>query len=93
MPATAHHSHPTPAATAAPAVVALLLLLLGAMVAEDVAAEPTDAGYLAKVWSKRYSEVRHAWTDAAIAGAVQDFRRLGALDLRLNHPDVAPSGR
>ena len=40
--------------------------------------------------TKRYSEIKWAGTDATIAGALEDFRRLGALDLALNHPDIAP---
>ena len=39
--------------------------------------------------TERYSEITWAGTDETIAWALEDFRRLGALDLQLNHPSLA----
>ena len=39
--------------------------------------------------SAMYPEITHPGTNGTIEAALGDFRRLGALDLRVNHPSLA----
>jgi hypothetical protein len=49
------------------------------------------AGAPAGEQSKMYTDIVRPATQGTIAAAIDDFRRLGLLDLQLNHPGVALS--